>query len=66
MIVGFSVQKLHLLENVFFFPLGLIDEAFSSLDLSGKVFIFSRESNSDHVKLKTSNTVLKSASTCFR
>lgn len=51
-----------------FFPHGLIDLVFSSssLDLSGKVFIFSRESNSDHVKLKTSNTVLNSASTCLR
>ncbi|CAG11889.1 unnamed protein product, partial [Tetraodon nigroviridis] len=35
-------------------------------DLSGKVVIFSRESNSDHVKLKTSKTALSSVSTCLR
>ncbi|XP_056901719.1 serum amyloid P-component-like isoform X1 [Takifugu flavidus] len=35
-------------------------------DLSGKLLIFPRESNIDHVKLKTSKTVLNSVTTCFR
>nr|XP_046256844.1 C-reactive protein-like isoform X2 [Scatophagus argus] len=35
-------------------------------DLSGKVFIFPRENNKDHVKLLTSQTEFNSVTTCLR